>query len=59
LEHTEKLVAQGVAGIIYGRNVIQHHDPKGMTNALQAVLHDGATANNALKLIKERVGARV
>jgi DhnA family fructose-bisphosphate aldolase class Ia len=53
------LVAQGVAGLIFGRNVIQHHDPKGMTNALQAVLHEGATANNAMKLIKERVGARV
>lgn len=53
LEHTEKLVAQGIAGIVYGRNVIQHKDPKGMTQALQAVLHDGATAATALKLIQE------
>ena len=57
LEHTEKLVAQGVAGIIYGRNVIQHHDPKGMTKALQSVLHDGETAKGALKHIKEKVAA--
>lgn len=53
LEHTEKLVGQGVAGIVYGRNVIQHKDPKGMTRALQAVLHDGSTARNAMQFIKE------
>lgn len=57
LEHTEKLVAQGVAGIIYGRNVIQHQDPKGMTKALQAVLHDGETASQAMSHIREEVGA--
>lgn len=52
LEHTEKLVAQGVAGIIYGRNIIQHSDPKGMTQALQAVLHHNETADSAVKYIK-------
>ncbi len=57
LQHTEKLVAQGVAGIIYGRNIIQHKDPKGMTQALQSVLHDGETANQALRHIREEVGA--
>lgn len=57
LEHTEKLVAQGVAGIIYGRNVIQHKDPKGMTRALHAVLHDGDSATSAIKHIREEVGA--
>lgn len=57
LQHTEKLVAQGVAGIIYGRNVIQHSDPQGMTKALQAVLHDGMSAENALKLIREPAAA--
>lgn len=57
LQHTEKLVAQGVAGIIYGRNIIQHSDPKGMTQALQAVLHNGETAASAMKYIKEPVAA--
>ncbi len=58
LEHTEKLVGQGVAGLIYGRNIIQHEDPKGMTQALQAVLHHGETAKSALKHIRESVGAK-
>lgn len=49
LEHTERLVAQGVAGLIYGRNVIQHENPTAMTRALQAILHDGMTAKEALE----------
>ncbi len=57
LEHTEKLVGQNVAGIIYGRNVIQHNDPKGMTRALQAVLHEGQTAKAAISHIRSEVGA--
>jgi len=49
LEHTERLVAQGAAGLIYGRNVIQHDNPGAMTRALQAVLHDGKSAKQALQ----------
>jgi DhnA family fructose-bisphosphate aldolase class Ia len=43
---------QGAKGIVYGRNVIQHHDPAGMTRALMAVVHDGATPADALKHIR-------
>ena len=57
LEHTEKLVGQNVAGIIYGRNVIQHNDPKGMTRALQAVLHEGQSAKAAISHIRTEVPA--
>jgi DhnA family fructose-bisphosphate aldolase class Ia len=49
LEHTERLVKQGAAGLIYGRNVIQHANPGAMTRALQAVLHDGKSAKQALE----------
>ena len=52
LERTEKLIQQGAAGIVYGRNIIQHADPAGMTRALMAIVHDGATASQAAKLIK-------
>jgi fructose-bisphosphate aldolase, class I len=45
---TRALMEQGAAGIVYGRNVIQHDDPAGMTRALMAVVHDGATAEQAL-----------
>ena len=49
LERTEKLIQQGAAGIVYGRNIIQHQNPAGMTRALMAVVHDGATAAQAAK----------
>jgi DhnA family fructose-bisphosphate aldolase class Ia len=52
LERTEALIQQGSAGIVYGRNIIQHSDPAGMTRALMAIVHDGATAQQAGKMIK-------
>ena len=52
LERTESLIKQGAAGIVYGRNIIQHADPAGMTRALMAVVHEGASAKQAAKLIK-------
>jgi class I fructose-bisphosphate aldolase len=47
LERTEKLMQQGASGIVYGRNIIQHRDPAGMTRALMAIVHEGATASQA------------
>src|SRR5437879_6213422 len=52
LERTEKLIQQGAAGIVYGRNIIQHTDPAGMTRALMAIVHEGASAKQAAQLIK-------
>ncbi|MEO6182873.1 MAG: aldolase, partial [Verrucomicrobiota bacterium] len=52
LERTENLIKQGAAGIVYGRNIIQHSDPAGMTRALMSIVHDGANANDAAKFIK-------
>jgi fructose-bisphosphate aldolase, class I len=48
LRRTEQLIGQGVAGIVYGRNVIQHSNPAGMTQALMAIVHEGATAEEAI-----------
>ncbi len=52
LARTEQLIQQGAAGIVYGRNIIQHPDPAGMTRALMAIVHDGATAAEAARFIK-------
>jgi class I fructose-bisphosphate aldolase len=51
LRRTEAVVRLGAAGIVYGRNVIQHADPAGMTRALMAVVHEGASAVDALDLL--------
>ena len=53
LKRTEDIIAQGVSGIVYGRNVIQHENPIGITRALMAVVHDGASSEEALKMIDE------
>jgi len=51
LTRTEQLLQQGAAGIVYGRNIIQHKNPAGMTRALMAVVHDGATAKQAREFL--------
>ena len=51
LQRTETLIQQGAAGIVYGRNIIQHANPAGMTRALMAVVHEGATAAQAAELL--------
>ncbi len=52
VERTVELMKQGASGIVYGRNVVQHPDPAGMTAALMSVVHDGATAEQALAILK-------
>jgi fructose-bisphosphate aldolase, class I len=52
MRRTESVMRSGAAGIVYGRNVIQHEDPLGITRALMAVVHDGLPAHDAL----ERLG---
>jgi DhnA family fructose-bisphosphate aldolase class Ia len=49
LARTAALLQQGAAGIVYGRNIIQHPKPDAITRALMAVVHDGATAAEAMK----------
>ena len=47
---TEAVMRAGAAGIVYGRNVIQHERPREMTRALMAIVHDGASADAALAM---------
>jgi fructose-bisphosphate aldolase, class I len=49
LRRTHALMQQGVAGIVYGRNIVHHPQPKKITRALMAVVHDGADAAAALR----------
>ncbi|MGB3121661.1 MAG: aldolase [Verrucomicrobiales bacterium] len=52
LERTQGLLQQGVHGIVYGRNVIQHEHPAGITRALMAMLHENASVEDALGLVQ-------
>jgi DhnA family fructose-bisphosphate aldolase class Ia len=53
LQRTHQLLDQGASGIVYGRNVIQHPNPRGITRALMAMVHDGAGVEAAFKLIQK------
>jgi len=51
LERTQALLKQGVSGIVYGRNVIQHSNPTGITRALMAMIHEAASVEDSLAMI--------
>jgi class I fructose-bisphosphate aldolase len=52
LQRTADVLAQGARGIVYGRNVIQHDKPSGITRALMAMLHESASVDDALAIIE-------
>ncbi len=52
LRRTHELMEQGAMGIVYGRNVVQHANPAGMTRALMAVVHDGAAPTDAARYLE-------
>ena len=51
LQRTHDLLAQGVAGIVYGRNIIQHAKPAAITQALMGIVHAGLSVDDALALV--------
>jgi fructose-bisphosphate aldolase, class I len=52
LQRTYELMQQGAKGIVYGRNVVQHSNPAGMTRALMSIVHDSATPQQAIKHVE-------
>jgi len=53
LRRTAGVLAQGAAGIVYGRNIIQHENPAALVRALMAMLHEGADVRTALDLVRK------
>ena len=53
LQMVNDSVAAGGAGLSIGRNVFQHKDPAKMTKALCAIVHCGASVDEALKILGE------
>jgi len=50
---TAQVIRTGAAGIVYGRNVIQHERPSAITRAFMAIVHDGASAGDAMRILRE------
>jgi len=47
LQKSAALMRQGAKGMVYGRNIYQHDNPKAVVNALMAMIHQGASGDEA------------
>ena len=47
LDKSAALMAQGAKGMVYGRNVYQHENPKAVVAALMSMIHRGSSAREA------------
>lgn len=43
LERSYQVMRQGARGLVYGRNILQHPNPRGMVQALMQIVHQDAT----------------
>lgn len=51
LIRTKGLMEQGVKGIVYGRNIIQHEAPEAITKALMGIVHEHLSVEEALEFL--------
>lgn len=52
LKRTKTLMGQGVAGIVYGRNIIQHKKPNLITKVLMDMVHKGISVEEGMEMLK-------
>jgi fructose-bisphosphate aldolase, class I len=50
LAKSAALMAQGAQGLVYGRNIYQHDNPKAVVSALMAIVHRGASGGEAWEI---------
>jgi DhnA family fructose-bisphosphate aldolase class Ia len=53
LRRAEHVLVAGAAGIVYGRNIVQHDAPAAITRALMSILHEGCSAETALETLRD------
>lgn len=55
ISRSKSLMAQGAAGLVYGRNIIQHNKPGVIVKVLMGIVHNNAElANENIALLKSR-----
>ncbi len=52
-EKSAALMRQGAVGMVYGRNIYQHANPSAVVRGLMAVIHDGASGEDAYALYQQ------
>lgn len=53
LRRTKGLMNQGVSGIVYGRNIIQHNKPSVITKVLMDMVHKGISVEEGIEMLKK------
>ncbi|MDE3821256.1 aldolase [Sinorhizobium meliloti] len=53
LDKSAALMKQGAMGMVYGRNIYQHSNPKAVVRALMAIVHDNASGEEAFALYRQ------
>ena len=53
LDLASKAISKGAAGVDMGRNIFQSSNPVGMIKAVRAVVHDGATVDQAFAIFND------
>ena len=43
---------QGASGIVYGRNIIQHHNPALITKTLMGIVHENKSIEESLEILR-------
>lgn len=54
LQMTVNAIKEGASGVDMGRNIFQSDNPVGMIQAIHAVVHDGASVEEALKIYSKK-----
>jgi DhnA family fructose-bisphosphate aldolase class Ia len=53
LERTWMEIDSGAAGVVYGRNVVQHPNPARFIKSIAAIVHDNASVDKAVKILEK------
>ena len=53
LRKSAALLAQGACGLVYGRNIYQHENPKRVVAALMAMIHRGVSGDEAWEIYQD------
>lgn len=56
LEMARRAIDEGAAGVDMGRNIFQRHQPDAMIRAVNAVVHDGSSAHDAVAMYRDLSG---
>jgi len=54
LQMTANAIKEGASGVDMGRNIFQSDNPVGMIQAIRAVVHDGASVEEALQIYSKK-----